>query len=247
MASTTPVALVTGAAKRVGRAIALELADAGYDIGIHYHRSHSAAEETAARVKAYGRRAVLIPADLGDSATWPTIIDRTVGALGRLDALINNASVFDPSGQDDLKNFDHQRWEHIYRVNTLAPTALCHYARVHLAAGDNGCIVNLCDVATERPWPSHLAYCSSKAALINLTKGLARAMAPDVRVNAISPGIAIFPEEYSQELRRRLVARVPLGRPGTPEDVARTVCFLVLAGTYITGQVLCVDGGSSIV
>jgi pteridine reductase len=128
-----------------------------------------------------------------------------------------------------------------------APAGLCHFAREHLAKGGRGNIVNLCDISAERPSPNHLAYGVSKAGLAALTQGLARALAPDIRVNAVSPGIADFPESYSPELRQRLTTQVPLKREGTPEGIARAVRFLVESGDYITGQILAVDGGRSTV
>jgi pteridine reductase len=125
--------------------------------------------------------------------------------------------------------------------------ALCHHARRFLAAQDGGQIVNLCDVSADRPWPEHLAYCASKAALGALTKALARALAPRIQVNGVAPGIAVFPEEYAQQLRRELTDRVPLGRAGTPEEVAKLVRFLVESGDYITGQIIAIDGGRGLV
>ena len=275
-------ALVTGGAKRVGRAIVLELARAGCDLAVHYRSSHSEAEETATAVSALGRRAVLIQGDLNDASAWPAIIERAVARLGRLDILVNNASLFDPAAavaaesadasadsfqplpepqaecnpgapgaratpQSPMTNFDSAEWDRMLRVNTVAPAALAHYARPHLSAHGSGRIINLCDISADRPWPDYLAYCASKAALLSLTKGLARAFAPTITVNAVSPGIAVFPDEYPAALREKLVARVPLAREGTPEEIARLVRFLVESGDYITGQIISIDGGRSIV
>ena len=265
-------ALVTGGAKRVGRAIVLELARAGCDVAIHYRRGRAEAQQLADEVDRLetavtqrgrsdrvprsitqggrsqrGRQAVIIGADLTDPASWPMVIDETVKRLGRLDILINNASVFLTPQPDSIEAFDATQWESMFRVNLIAPMALCHHAQPHLERGGQGHIVNLCDISARSPWPDHLAYCTSKAALEALTRGLARAMAPDVRVNGVAPGIAVFPDEYPEELRRRLIGKVPLGRPGTPEDVARLVRFLVESGDYITGQIIPIDGGRSLV
>ena len=253
------VALVTGGAKRVGRAIVLELARAGCDVAIHYRRARAEAQQLADEVDRLetaatgsgrshrGRRTVVIGADLADPASWPMVIDETVKRLGRLDILINNASVFLTPKPDSIEAFDAKQWESMFRVNLIAPTALCHHARPHLEGGGKGRIVNLCDISARAPWPDHLAYCTSKAALEALTRGLARAMAPNVRVNGVAPGIAVFPDEYPEELRRQLTGKVPLGRPGTPEEVARLVRFLVESGDYITGQIIPIDGGRSLV
>ncbi len=246
--------LVTGGAKRVGRAIVIELAQAGCNVAIHYHRSRSEAEDAAAAVSAMGRRVVTVEGDLRDSNSWGRIVEEAVGALGGLDILVNNASVFlagqtdvdEPGDRGDQGRFDHAFWESMLRVNLVAPAALCHYAGRYLAARGRGCVVNLCDIAADRPWPDHLAYSASKAALTALTKGLARALAPAIRVNGVAPGIAVFPDEYSPELRRCLTNRVPLERAGTPEEVAGLVRFLVESGEYVTGQVIPIDGGRSI-
>lgn len=268
-------ALVTGGAKRVGRAIVLALARAGCDLAVHYRSSHSEAEETETAVSALGRRAVLIQGDLNDASAWPAVIERVVARLGRLDILVNNAALFDPASavaaesadasadsfqplpeprasaratrQSTLTNFDSAEWDRMLRVNTVAPAALAHYARPHLSAHGSGRIINLCDISANRPWPDYLAYCASKAALLSLTKSLARAYAPTITVNAVSPGIAVFPDEYPAALREKLVARVPLAREGTPEEIARLVRFLVESGDYITGQIISIDGGRSIV
>lgn len=244
-------ALVTGGARRVGRAIVIELARAGCNLAIHYRRSRTDADQLAATVTEMGREAVIVEGDLCEPADWPRIIEQTVGGLGGLDILINNASMFlpeqvDTGKADTMEGFDLDLWESMFRVNVVAPAALCQRALKHLAARGRGRIVNLCDIAGDRPWPSALAYCASKAALAAVTKGLARAMAPEVRVNGVAPGIAVFPDEYSDKLRRSLTSQVPLGRAGTPDEVALLVRFLVESGDYITGQIVPIDGGRSI-
>lgn len=238
------VAIVTGAARRVGRAIALDLSRSGCSIAVHYNRSHAEAETLADEIRKLPRPCHLINADLASEESWPRVVQETVTALGSLDILINNASVFEPS---PLVEFDIKRWESTFRINLTAAVALCHHAAPHLARSGCGKIVNLADIAAQKPWNNHLAYCASKAALVNVTKSLAIALAPDVQVNAISPGIALFPEHYGDDLKDRLVNEVPLRRPGTPEDVARTVRFLCADGDYITGQDIAVDGGRSVV
>jgi len=241
------VALVTGGAKRVGRAIALELARGGCDVAVHYRRSQADAEAVVALANGLGRRAIAVDGDLTDPAAWPRIVQRTVDGLGRLDILVNNASMFLPDGADSLEQFDSVVWDETLRTNLTAPVGLCHHARRHLAANGMGKVVNVCDIAADRPWPDHLAYCASKAGLVAVTKALARALAPEVQVNGVAPGIAVFPDAYSNGLRRQLVGRVPLSRPGTPEEVALLVRFLVESADYITGQIVPIDGGRSLV
>ncbi|MHC4611224.1 MAG: SDR family oxidoreductase [Planctomycetota bacterium] len=244
MTLTGKTALITGAAKRVGRAIALELAEAGCDIAAHCHTSRDEGSALRDRIIAAGRRCAVITGDLAETDTPARLIGATVEALGRLDILVNSAAVF---GRMSLGDFDLDAWQRTMQVNLTAVAALCHHAQPHLADHAAGKIVNLCDISADRPWTDHLAYCVSKAGLVCLSKALARELAPSVQVNGVSPGIAVFPDDYDQSTRHRLVAKVPLGRPGTPEDIASAVRFLVEHGDYITGQIINVDGGRSIV
>ncbi len=240
------VALVTGGAKRVGRAIVLELAAGGCDVGIHYRTSHNEAERLATEVADLGRRAVAIRADLSDPTCCAGIVEETVSRLGRLDILVNNAAIFPGHGSDGVNEFDPDLWERIHRINLLAPMALSRFAKGYLESRGSGRIINLCDAASDRPWPTHLGYFASKAGLVALTKGLARAMAPGIQVNGVAPGIAVFPDDYDEETRRKLTDVVPLKREGSPKDVARAVRFLVEHGDYITGEIMAVDGGRSL-
>lgn len=239
------VVLITGAARRVGRAIALELARAGCDVAIHFHRSAAEAAELGKAIASLGRRAALLPADLQDESSWSQVVEAAANELGRLDILVNNASIFPTDRADDLASFLPQAWDEMLRINTIAPVGLCHHAASHLKAGGRGRIVNLCDAAADRPWSRHLAYCVSKAGLVCVTKSLAKALAPDVLVNGIAPGIAVFPESYDDELKARLTAKVPLKRAGTPEDIAH-VCRYLVESEYVTGQIITVDGGRSL-
>ncbi len=239
------VALVTGAAKRVGRAVALELARGGYDIVIHYHESEADAQRTAEEVTNTGAKAVLVCGDLRDPAAPRRIVDEAWKCCGRIDALVNNAAVFETM---PLEQFDFEKFHECLTINLAAPLRLCQLVALRMreaGEGRGGCIVNLCDIAAQRPWKDHLAYGCSKAGLEYATKALARALAPEIRVNGVAPGIAVFPEDYSDELRAELTARVPLKREGTPEEVARVVRFLV-ESDYITGQIINVDGGRSV-
>jgi len=253
MPLTGTVALVTGGARRVGRAIVLALAEAGCDVAVHYRSSHTEAHALVEQITTRGRKGVAVQGDLNDRCVWPEVISETVGRLDRLDVLINNASVFDaesPVGaapsEDTVEGFRPDYWESVLRTNLIAPMALCHHAHPHLKKTGKGKIINLCDIAADHPWRHHLAYCASKSALATLTRALARALAPEIQVNAVAPGIAMFPEEYSKDLRNRLIKRVPLGRAGTPREVAQLVRFLVESGGYMTGQIISIDGGRSL-
>jgi pteridine reductase len=241
---TDKVALVTGAARRVGRVVALELARAGSHVAIHFNRSADAARELAGEVRAMGRRVTLVQGDLMDHDTPRQLVGAVVSALGRLDVLVNNASIFPRTPLGDIEWAD---WERVFRVNLFAPAMLCQRVAPYMRQAGSGRIVNFVDILAERPIRRYGPYCASKAALVSLTRSLARELAPEITVNAIAPGIAVFPEEYSESLRRELIDRVPLKRAGTPEDMARLVRFLVTEGGYITGQIVPVDGGRSVV
>ncbi|MBI4581450.1 MAG: SDR family oxidoreductase [Planctomycetes bacterium] len=241
---TGTAALVTGAARRVGRGIALALAEAGCDVAVHYHRSASEAEAVVEQIRRLGRRAAAIEGNLADRDVPGWVVEETVRQLGRLDVLVNNASVFDAGA---VEEWTTEQWERTFQVNTIAPAMLARAAAAHMRHAGRGRIINLADILAERPIRRFAAYCASKAALVSLTRSLARELAPTITVNAVAPGIAIFPEHYDQTLREELVGRVPLQRAGTPEEIAAVVRFLVTTGDYITGQVIAVDGGRSVV
>lgn len=233
------VALVTGGARRVGRAISLGLARAGADVALHYRSSAQDAHETASQCRALGVAADVFLADLADPAACESLVARVIERFGRLDVLVNNASEFEPMSLDDFRIVD---WERTLRVNLTAPVVLAHAARAQLRA-NRGRIVNLCDTLTARPPGSHLAYIASKGALDTVTRALARDLAPEVNVVGVAPGVADWPPDYSAELRRRITDRIPLRRAGTPDDIAAAVVYLVTAGDYVTGAILAVDGG----
>ncbi|MCP4589193.1 MAG: SDR family oxidoreductase [bacterium] len=237
------VALVTGAARRVGRAVALELSEAGCDVAVHYHHSRREAEEVVEQIERQGRRANVVDGDLADPQTWSRVVDACVDRFGRLDVLVNNASVYEPMRVED---FNPEAWDRTMRVNLTAAVGMCHHAVEPLRAGGRGCIVNILDIGAERPFRGYLAYSCSKAGLAALTRGLAVELAPEIRVNAVSPGIAVFPEDCDEATRARLIDRVPMGRAGSPEDIARAVRYLVAEAGFVTGQVLGVDGGRSV-
>lgn len=237
------VALVTGGAKRVGRAIVETLAGEKFDIAFTYNRSGADAESVRAAVAARGVRAVAIDADFFDPAS---AVDRIAQVIekefGRLDVLVNNASTFF-SGSLEEVNLEQMR--RLWAVHAETPTLLCQRFAPFLR-GSRGHIVNMIDLLAERPTSQYLAYSASKAALWNLTLGLARELAPEVTVNGIAPGVVEWPADYPQPERERYLRRVPLGRPGTPAEVADLVVFLCTRGGYFTGQIFRLDGGRSI-
>jgi NAD(P)-dependent dehydrogenase (short-subunit alcohol dehydrogenase family) len=238
------VALVTGAAKRVGRAIALALAGRGADVVLHYKSSASEVRATAEGVERLGRRTVTIHADLAKPEEVEALSDRAVQAFGTIDVLVNSAALF---YRTPLEKLTEEEWEQFLRVNLTAPFLLARRLGLLMQRRGEGKIVNVADIAGMRPWAEFLPYCVSKGALITLTQGLAKALAPEVQVNAVAPGSVLLPEEYGEKEREAIVRATPLRRIGDPADVAKTVLFLVEGPDFITGQVVVVDGGRSIV
>jgi pteridine reductase len=240
---SSPVALVTGAAKRVGRAIALRLASAGYDIALTYLQSDAEAGSVVSDVRAMGRQAIAIRADLTNPSTAVDAIDLDFRqSFARLDVLVNNASIYQPS---DLSSTEPDLIQRLMSIHVEAPLLLCKHFATHLRA-NRGHVINMVDLLAEKPWPKYMAYSASKAALSNLTISLARELAPEVTVNGIAPGAVEWPPDYPTAEKEKYLQRVPLGRAGTPEDVANLVHFLVTSGSYVTGQIIRLDGGRSI-
>jgi pteridine reductase len=243
MTDTRPVALVTGAARRVGAEIARNLHAAGYDLALHCRRSRSELDELAAMLEAQRPNSVLVlQADLDNVEMLPDLVDAAIERFGRLDALINNASTFEPT---PLPSATPAQWDSLFASNARAPFFLAQAAAPALANA-RGCIVNLVDIYAERPLARHPIYCMAKAALLMMTRALALDLAPQVRVNAVAPGAILWPESgKSSAEQQALLARIPLARCGTPEDIANAVRWL-LQSPYVTGEVLHVDGGRSL-
>ena len=240
---TGRVALVTGGAVRVGRAIALELADAGADVVIGYHRSAAEARATVADLSRRGVRALAIAADLGRPAAARRLVTEAARRLGRLDVLVNSAAVFVRTPFPDTTPAQFDR---IIAVNLRGPF-FCAQAAARVMRKRGGRIINIADVAAARAWPGYVPYSLSKAGLVMMTKGLAAALAPAIQVNAVGPGVVLLQEGFSRAQASRLAARIPMGRHGAPADVAAAVRFFATCPAYITGQVLFVDGGATAV
>ena len=243
MADERKVALVTGGSKRVGRTIVQRLADAGFDVAFTFHRSGAEANSLAHALNSAGTRCIAIEADLTNPDAASTTIEQAFrGTYSRLDVLVNNASAYLPGR---LKDTSLQLMRTVAAIHVQSPLLLCQKFESPLRAS-RGHIVNMIDLLAERPWPEYLIYCASKAALSNLTLGLARELAPEVTVNGIAPGVVEWPRDLPQKDRERYLGRVPLARSGTPQDVANLVHFLCTEGGYITGQIIRLDGGRSI-
>ncbi|NNM65589.1 MAG: SDR family oxidoreductase [Burkholderiales bacterium] len=235
-----PVVLVTGAARRVGRVIALELAAAGWDVAVHHRDSADEARQTCADLAAAGARALAFVVDLAEAAAVRALVPRVVAAFGRLDALVNNASLF---AHDDAASFSADAAGQHYQVNAVAPVLLAQALHAHVQARDaRGCVVNLLDQKLWNPNPDYLSYTLSKAALREATTLLAQALAPSVRVVGVAPGVTLPSGPMSAAEFAAAHGLTPLGRSSTPQDVAEAVRY-VLAAQAITGTTLLVDGG----
>jgi pteridine reductase len=241
------VILLTGGAKRVGAAICRHLHGQGADLMLHYRTSVAEARAVQHELNAQRKDSVaLIQADLLNSASLPDIIKTTHGRFGGLDVLINNASSFFPTAVGDITE---KSWDDLIGTNLKAPLFLAQAAAPEIRKR-HGCIVNIVDIHAEYPMKNYLVYSVAKAGLVALTRSLARELGPDVRVNGVAPGTIMWPEDdtWTDELsRQRIVNQTALKRIGDPGDIAKAVEFLVTAAPYVTGQVIAVDGGRSIV
>ena len=232
------VALVTGGAVRVGRAISLGLAEAGYDLVVHYRSSAGPAEDLSELVQGLGRRCLLAAGDLADPETPTRVVDVARAGYGRLDLVVNSAASFDGR---PLHEVDALAWDEVMNLNARAPHLVVR-AGEDLLRAQRGAVVNVVDLSAYQAWTEHPIHSVSKAALAHLTRVQARALAPDVRVNAVAPGAVLPPDDYAEGRWDALRNKTPLKRLGSPEDVVRAVLFLAGA-PFVTGQVLAVDGG----
>ena len=237
MTASAGTALVTGAGRRIGRVLALRLADAGFDVAVHYGRSGEEAAAVVAEIQAKGRRAAAVQADLSDESETGTLVARAAEALGPLSLLVNNASVF---LEDEARTMTRESWDAHLETNLRAPLALAQAFAAQASAGAS--IVNLIDQRVWKPNPQFFSYSISKAALWFATRTLAQALAPKVRVNAVGPGPTLpsvhqRPEDFAAE-----AGNVPLERRATPDEIAEAVLYLVRAPS-VTGQMIAVDGG----
>ena len=232
------VALVTGAGTRVGRAIALALGKAGMRVAVHYAGSQRGARETADEIISYGSDARTLPGDLTDPATAPRLVEHTAKVFGSLDVLVNSAAIMlrTPVGEVLVED-----WDAMFALNLRAPFFLCQSA-ARVMAERGGCIINIADLAAFEAWRGYIPHAITKAGLVQMTRGLAHALAPKIRVNAIAPGAVMLPEGTTPAEAEKLISTTPLGRIGTADDVAQAVLYLIRAD-FVTGETLIVDGG----
>lgn len=245
-----PRALVTGAAKRVGAAIALELARSGFDVGLHYRSSDDAAEQTAAACRDHGAEVLLVQADLATVEGCSKVVSALTGRWDQLNLLVNNASVFPSAAFADI---DLEAWHTALDVNLRAPFLLSQGllgvlrnadgALVGAPDGQHGVIVHMVDIGAERPIAKHAHYSVSKAGIAMLVKAMAVELGPAIRTCGVSPGQVAWPDHYDDATRARLTRRIPLRRVGTPDEVAALVRFLAVEAHYLNGVIVPIDGG----
>jgi NAD(P)-dependent dehydrogenase (short-subunit alcohol dehydrogenase family) len=249
------VAFVTGGARRIGRAIAVALAQAGADMAISYRTSQTEAAQTAAEIAALGRRAIATPCDVRSEQSVRTAVAAVIAEFGHLDILVNNAAVF---GSAALESLTLDQWDEVFDTNTRGPFLVARESLPHLRAA-KGRIINIGSLGATHPWATHAHYCASKAALLMLTQAMAKAFAPEVSVNCVAPGWidlptvagseAVAPSFPASSAGRvgpeavRFASKTPMGRNGSAEDVAQAVLFFASGPHFITGQTLAVDGG----
>ena len=239
MEITNSIALVTGSARRIGRAISLELARRGARLAIHYRSSEAEAVETLSMVRALGSDGEIFHADLADDSARDAMVEAIRSRFGTVHILVNNASEFAPG---TLEASTPEMWDKQMDANARAPFFLARSCATMMLDSGRGKILNIADPAGEKIWTGYLSYSVSKAALLGVTQGLAKELAPGIQVNAVAPGPVYFPDSYTPEQKQTAIERTLLKRAGSAEDVVRAVVFLI-ENDYITGEVLHVDGG----
>lgn len=238
--ASSPIVLVTGAAKRVGRSIAIRLAREGFRVAIHYNGSRREAESAAAECSG----AELFQADLTNVPQIIRMFGEIADRLGRLDGLVNNAARFTRFDPLDITEAD---WDFIHSVNIKSVFFCCQQAAKIMLPQGSGRIVNISSLGGIRPWPDHAHYCAAKAGVIHMTRALAIAWAPKITVNSVAPGVIPFGEEKTNSEVQRLIAKTPAGRQGSGDEIATAVVNFLRASEYVTGQTLAVDGGLGLV
>lgn len=241
--SDTPVVLITGAAHRIGATTARLLHENGMNIVLHYRGSRDDAKAVQKELNDLRENSViLIQADLHITNGLPALIDESVKAWGRLDVLINNASSFHPS---PVGKATEEQWDDLVGSNMKAPFFLSQAAAPHLKK-NNGCIINIVDIHADRPLKTYPIYSMAKAGLAMMTKSLAGELGPEIRVNAVAPGAILWPENLDEVAKQRIVSRTFLKRQGEPNDISKTILYLIKDADYVTGQIIAVDGGRSL-
>lgn len=234
------VALVTGAARRVGKTIALALAERGAHVAISYNRSEDEARQTVQEIAACGVRSLTVRGDISRNAEVEAMVGQVIEHFGRIDVLVNNASNY---YKTPFERLTEEQWDDLVGTNLKGTFLMAKRVGDEMLRAGSGKIINLADWAGFRPYKDYLPYCVAKAGVIALTRALAQALAPTIQVNAIAPGPVLLPEDFDDNLRHAVIRATPLKRIGAPEDIAQTVVFLVEGSDFITGTTIVVDGG----
>ena len=233
------VAIVTGGAVRLGKALALALAEHGARVVVHYGSSAGPAQATVRQIQVMGSDGLAVQADLSQPGQTPSIVERAAVHFGQVDILVNSAAIFEPGNWDDTTEAN---WDRHFAINLKSPFFLSQAFAVHVGRERAGHIVNIADWRGVRPGTGHVAYTLTKAALIAMTKSLAQALAPNIQVNAIAPGMILPPPGQDQAYLERWAHKIPAQRVGSPEEVARALIFL-LRSDFVTGELIFVTGG----
>ncbi len=237
------VVLITGAAVRVGRTAALTLAEKGARIAFSYYLEEEPWQETLKEIEAFGKPALAVQAEMKSAASIQNLIDRTIEEFGRIDVLINNASVWLKAPFEEITEAE---WDMSLAINLKGPFLTSQKVTPFMRAQKQGLIINITDLSAFQTWSDYAHHAASKAGLVSLTKSMAFELAPEIRVNAIAPGTVMLPENYTEEKRKWAEEKSLLKRVGSPEDVARMIVFLI-ENDFVTGSVYLVDGGRSLV
>lgn len=237
------IVLVTGSGARVGKSIALRLAEKGACVVVHYHTQKAAAKKVVERINAMGTKALLIQGDVSRMDDWQRMSREVLDAFGRIDVLVNCAAIF---YRTPFLQATPEQWDEFMAVNLKSVFMGCRVFGEIMVGQRQGKIINIADVAGEKIWPNYLPYCVSKAGVIALTRGLAKALAPHVTVNAIAPGTVLLAKDHDPKEEQALIDKTPLKRIGNPQDIANSVAFLIEGSDFINGAILNVDGGRSL-
>ena len=230
-------ALVTGAGRRVGRAIAVALGARGMRVAVHYHGAEQGAEETARAIEGVGGMAITVRADLRQHGAPEKLVAQAVDQLGSLDVLVNSAAVM---VRTPFEQVTEDVWDDIFALNLRAPFFCAQAAAARMQ--DGGIIINIADLAAFEAWTGYIPHGASKAGIVHMTRALAKHLAPRIRVNAIAPGAVLLPDDWTNADAERLIRTTPLARLGSPDDVTQALLYLIDAD-YVTGQTIVVDGG----
>ena len=238
--ATRHTALVTGAGRRIGRAIAVALGGRGMRVAVHYHGAEDGARETVRAIEAAGGQGFTLRADLRDAGAPARLVAEAVDRLGSLDVLVNSAAVMI---RTPFETVSETAWDEIFALNLRAPFFCAQAAAARMREG--AVIVNIADLAAFETWTGYIPHSASKAGIVHITRTLAKLLAPRIRVNAIAPGAVLLPDDWTDADARRLVETTPLARLGSPDDVTQAVLYL-LDADYVTGQTIIVDGGRDV-